>query len=281
MRWMLILALPAFLVTPAFALKGAEPALSDFYKANVFIVSEDVEGGGSLEPASAYCNATLLAPQWMVTAAHCVQGLFVLKKNSLNVQIGEYKYRQNKEGKVVRIGYVQAAVSLNPQVEVFFLPVVRDSLLRNQFRGSVGVETDIALVHFTEPLPLPADFPYAPVATAAEVQSVLQKPEGRSLVASINPFEEMSMDTKRFGYPRSLSKSSMGQYLTATSGVRVDPGDSGAPLFIHNGQSWKLGGVVKGMAKNIFSEWDVYPLAGQNLCRIAQAAGKGSELFCK
>jgi hypothetical protein len=80
-------------------------------------------------------------------------------------------------------------------------------------------------------------------------------------VVSVNPLSEVamrSMDVRQKAQLTNLKIS--GTNLESRAAARVEPGDSGSPLFVRIGTQWKLLAVTKGMAKSFFDDWDMFTL---------------------
>lgn len=137
-------------------------------------------------------------------------------------------------------------------------------------RLKVGPSEDIAIVVLERSLNLSGQVQLNPLVTPQEVKGVLPRILNYwPTVVTINPFEEIATtDTRRMAKLDRLTVSA--GHLESKSSSRVQPGDSGAPLFVRVGTQWKQLGVVKGRAQSLFSDWDVYTLADEKICEIAR-----------
>lgn len=261
------------------ALSNAVPALEADFQSVVFIQSEDRDQN---ESVPAFCNATLISPRILITAAHCVKGSAALHDNKIDIEVGAYKYVTRPDGKMVRVGYARLIKEIIP-VQHFFTKSMTSRIANQGLRASPGPSEDIAVVVLNKSLILPEAFIFHKVISSAELKGI-----GSGLlnylptVVSINPFEEITTDTKRKALLNSLSKTMSG-YWESKSNSRVAPGDSGAPLFLRLGAQWRLAGITKGRAETFFSNWDVYGILDTKLCEIASQIPdqEGQTLLCR
>ncbi|NUN07167.1 MAG: hypothetical protein HUU57_15585, partial [Bdellovibrio sp.] len=189
-------------------------------------------------------------------------------QKQMEIQIGEYRWKEMPTGEKRKIGYVTTAKE-SVKTQIFFTTDLTRRLKSQGLRLRVGPEEDVAVVVFDRALPLKAGFQFVPLASQAEVNAIAaQILTYAPTVVTVNPFEEiMTMDVKRMGRLDRVSRS--GGAFESKSTVRVEPGDSGAPLFVRVGTQWKQMGVVKGRAETIFSNWDVYGVLDKKICDIA------------
>ncbi|MCX7978461.1 MAG: hypothetical protein N2578_05610, partial [Bdellovibrionaceae bacterium] len=112
-------------------------------------------------------------------------------------------------------------------------------------------------------LPVPVDLAALGIKPAEIVNEMefieIRKNKARLLVVSVNPMAEISNnDTKK---KAELDNWSFAQnYITSRSTSRVQPNDSGAPVYSFVNGRWKILAVVKGRAKTLFTDWDVFTL---------------------
>lgn len=260
--------LKLLLTATAWALTPSQPALDTYWDSVVHIRTEARDAQNSEAPS--FCNATLLSPQVLVTAAHCLSHAEVLKARYMEVEVGAYKYGTRPDGHVVRIGYVKKfRQTLNAQF--FFTPELSKALKSSGLKTKISPAQDIAIAILNQPLPLDSNFAFAQIASTRELNAMkMRLLQYRPTVVTVNYLTEMSTDTKRLAYLDEI-KWDTSRHFTSRSNSRVEEGDSGAPLFVQTGPQWKLIGVVKGRAETFFSNWDVFGTIDTNLCSISKA----------
>ncbi len=250
----------------SFALTLSTPAIDPIWDSVVQIRTEAVDQDGADVPA--YCNATLLSNQLLITAAHCVHHAQVLKSFTVHVEVGAYKFATRPDGSTVRIGYITKLKHQSP-AQFYFTPAVTRSFVSSKFKAKIGPSEDMAMIVLTNNLDLPSDFPFAKIISQQNLQGLKNKiTQYKPTVVTINFLEEMSTDTKRLAELNNLNLDKL--HFTSKSNSRVQAGDSGAPLFARIGNEWNLVGVVKGRASTVFSNWDVYTSVESNLCLISE-----------
>jgi hypothetical protein len=252
------------------------------YQSNVFIGSAAIADDRS--PVTAYCNATALSAQVLVTAAHCIVESLEMTQNQIHIEVGNYRYTHRKsDGKLVRIGYVPI---LKKDASALF--IVSKNLQLKIASGSKNLEIppneDIAIVILNEKLELDSNFIFANIVPQDIWQNLRDHlDEAPFFIVSINYLEVSTNDTKRSSVLNKFSYTAFG-WLESQSLSRVEEGDSGSPVFVHiRGQDY-LVAVVKGLASNIFSNWDVMPALSGKACEIANENSLTSEissLVCK
>ena len=146
-----------------------------------------------------------------------------------------------------------------------FTPELTNKIRRQGRRTRIGVAEDQVRIILQEPLNLANAPTVALVTTAQERQALKARVTSYApRVVTVNWLETLThMDTRQFAHLDKLSAS--GGAFESKSVGRVQPGDSGAPVFVRIGSEWKLIAVVKGRAETFFSNWDVYPILDQRL----------------
>lgn len=271
--------LKLFLSISTWALTPSSPALDPHWDSVVHIKTEARDQQNSEAPS--YCNATLLSPRILITAAHCLSHAEVLKSRFIEVEVGAYKYVTRPDGQTVRIGYVKK-IRQTFRAQFFFTPELLRSLNSSGLKTKITPAHDIAIVLLESPLAVDSQFQFATVIPAGELNSIKSRlSQYHPTVVTVNYLTEMSTDTRRFADLNAI-KWDTSRHYTSRSHSRVEEGDSGAPLFIQTGSQWKLIGVVKGRAETIFSSWDVFGTVDTNLCSIAQMVPQEFKaLICK
>lgn len=237
----------------------------------VQIKSEAPDSTGDTTPA--YCNGTFIAKNILITAAHCVKLAYISKMNIINIEIGYYKYVTKADGRVVRIGYVPK-YRFNKHVNIELAKSLTDKIASRGEKAPIGPGEDFAILWWNEATPETDDVvPAEPVTPAEHLQIIKNIKQYPLKVVSINLFSEPSLDTKRMGDLDSYKWNR--NYIYSKSKVRVEEGDSGAPLFVTINNKIKIFGVVKGKATTIFDNWDVYSSVGTNLCALNKGMPTG------
>lgn len=230
----------------------------------VQIKSEAPDSTGDTLPG--YCNATFIAKTVLVTAAHCVKLAYISRDTQLNIQTGYYKYITRPDGQVVRIGYVPKA-NFNKHINIELPKSLADKIAKKGEKAQIGPEEDFAIVWWEEATPETDELTESLVVTPAEHSEIIKNLKNYPLkVVSINMFSESSLDYKRSG-DLSVVKWNNG-YIHSKSLVRVQEGDSGAPVFVKINNKMKIFAVVKGKASTVFDNWDVYPAINSHLCTL-------------
>lgn len=229
------------------------------------IKSEAPDASGDTAPG--YCNATLIHRNLLITAAHCIKLAVVSGQKKIDMEVGFYKYITRKtDGKVVRVGYLVR----NYLSKIMHIEVPRslaDKLARSGGKATISPGEDFAMLWWNEETPELADIELAEVVTPAEHNSITSNISQYIFSpVTINPFSEMSLDTKRMS---TLNMVKWKGYVYSKSTSRVEEGDSGAPLFTTINNKLKVMAVVKGRASTLFDNWDAYSPVTPHLCQIA------------
>lgn len=229
-----------------FGLSNSKPAEDFIYKSVVFIKVPARDKTGQV--ADNYCNATLISPSELVSAAHCFLKSELPKGQPFQIELGEYKYVE-RNGQTIRIGYITKQ-KFSATGKFYFLNGLSPEA------SSVSPDLDIGKVIIDQPLPLEENFPYAKLYPQKLPQLTLQN---QIQVVTINFLETVSsIDTKQVAYLNQINQTNY--YLKSTSLSRVAPGDSGGAVFATINNQLYLIGVVKGRAETFFNNWDVYAL---------------------
>lgn len=260
MRWFILLALFS---SQVMALSPSQPELAENLDSVVAIRHYAPDHTGDEAPA--FCVGVMLAKNILVTAAHCLKDLYFHPQMNLQIDLGHYRYVTRRDtGERVRVGYATSETHQR-QVSIKFSPALMRKLASQGKKAKIGPDEDVAVAYLKSELPLKADFVYTRPLSAARFAQFKQNPVGHSpKVISINFMEVASNDIKRSAILNEVKVS--GNHLVSKSTARVAPGDSGSPVIIMTPQGPSLAAVVKGQAKTVFSDWDVYTLVQQLIC---------------
>ena len=270
------------LLSQAYGLTNSAPIQDLAFQSDVFISSEAVDKDGS--SVNGYCNATLVSNQVLITAAHCIAESLALSKNQLHIEVGAYKNVTRKsDGKSISVGYVPF---LKMDVAAHFIvsKSLQKEILSRGTNANITPSEDVGIIILNEKLDLDPNFIFAQIVPQKlwlEVKSHLAN--AQLSIVSINYFDTMSMDYKRTA-PLNKTSISFGGWLESQSLSRVEEGDSGSPVFVQiNGHHYVVA-VVKGLASNIFANWDVLSILSTKACEIAHENKldlEGTNLFCR
>lgn len=250
-----------FGITKSHALTNSQAALDEKYNIMVSIRNYAPDQNG--DDAPAFCVGTLLNDHEIITAAHCVKDLYFHPELTMQIDLGFYKYIIKPNGERVRVGYYQD-MSFQRKVKINFPDRLKRKIAISKKKVNIGPDEDIALIEF-HPLELKREIPKTFIVSDLFMKEMKANIKKYPLIATtINFGEEMSTDTRRMATLNQIVAAN--GYLKSTSTARVAPGDSGAPVFYDNKTELHLFAIVKGMAKTVFSNWDVYNYAHPFLC---------------
>lgn len=262
----ILAALALLLSLNAHALTNSTPALADSWMNVVQIRSDAPDSQGNDAPA--FCNATLIHKNVLITAAHCVKLAYISGMKKIDIEVGQYKYiTRRTDGQTVRIGYApKFKFSKNVNIE---LPRdLADKIQRRGEKATISPSEDVALIWWQEETPELNEIAVADMTSPLEHSLILKNFAQTSFTAlTINLFSEPSLDTKRMS---TLDKFKWSGYVHSKSISRVEEGDSGAPLFAKINGKMKIFAVVKGRATTVFDNWDAYTAINPHVCAMAK-----------
>lgn len=262
MKLLIVLLL---IVTNSYALTNSIAEERTFFENVIFIRSDAPDANGDTAPG--FCNATLLSSNIAITAAHCVHLAYVSKNHNIEIQKGFYKYKVQPDGTKRKIGYVPNFQKII-NVEIEFSSNLKDKFDRQAYKAKIGPAEDVAIIWWKDHFDELQNKEYAEIISPNEEKLIKSNIKNYPLMpVTINPFSEMSLDTKRSSQLNNY-KWTMSNYIESRSSSRVEEGDSGSPLFINYNNSYKIIAVVKGKATTVFDNWDAYSPVTNIACEI-------------
>jgi hypothetical protein len=260
-----MLSLIFLFVLHVHALTHSDPALDKQWGSVVQIATEGLDPDNM--SVNSYCVATFLNSQVLVTAAHCVSHAYLIPSNLIKIELGQYEYRNRPDGSSFRLGYI-TKTKITQEAQFYFNSGLTRKLKTQKWKVRISPDEDLALIVLKEPIQQELHF-FKPL-NDLEIRQIKKNIQSYApTVVTINFISEMSLDTKRAAILNHL-KASGSRAWSSKSLSRLDPGDSGSPLFARTGQEWKLIGVSKGQAKTWISDWDAFTSFEANLCEISQ-----------
>lgn len=280
MRFAIFFLLYCFLpyCQPVFALNPSDTDQTLDFPTVVQISAPDRDDEGEI--VNAYCVGTFISPAVLVTAAHCVRGAVLLGQKKINITSGYYREKEFADGVKRVIGYYPENQG-EFDFEVEFARDLKKQIKERGWKSVIQPEQDFAIIKLTAPFPWLEQQRFPSIFTKFDLNKIDLKNYWPTVV-TINPIAEIrTLNYKRKAQLNKISKSFRG-YWESQSTTRVEPGDSGAPLFMRSGDSWYLVGVTKGRGENFFSNWDVFVPLNEKACFASQAFTQGdvSRLFC-
>lgn len=200
------------------------------------------------DPTAAYCNATWIANNLLVTAAHCISHAFVLGNKDIILELGSYQ-KHGFRG----FAFIQR---IETKAQFIFLPSLNHRLKQHGLKTRIHPIEDIAIIKLEQSI----NFPHLKVAKLLPekyFKSIKNNPAHYwPTLVTINLFETITHTNSR--QLAKLDQLSWTHYFKSTSTSRIAEGDSGAPLFFRVGSEWFIGAVVKGKGENYFNNWDAF-----------------------
>ncbi len=243
------------------ALTNSMAALEERYNVMVALQNSAPDQNGDDSPA--FCVGTLINDHEIITAAHCVKDLYFHPDLEMKIDLGFYKYVTRPTGERVRVGYYQD-MSFLRKVKIQFPNSLKRKLAVSKKRVNIGPDEDVALIEFL-PLELKREIPVVKIVNDQFMKEMRSNIKKYPLTATtINFLADPTSDYRRMATLNQIT-GSLG-HLKSTSTARVEPGDSGAPVFYDNKSELYLFAVVKGFAKTVFSNWDVYNYVHPFVC---------------
>lgn len=239
----------------AFSITHSKPAYEDYFNFVVELNTIFYDKDNEEYPGS--CNASFLNSRYLITAAHCLAGSNLTKKET-SVRLGYYRTIKNNQGKIVPFFRISKVFQVK---NAYFHPNISKSIRERKYlkQGSIPIKYDLAIVELEESVNL-AENKIAPVSVISDYEfaQVKKAPHLHNfVVVSTNLLGADSMatnDHRRFAEFKNIYIDFfMGYFskyvISYRNNSNTEPGDSGAPLLVRlTKYTWKIAGVVKGHA---------------------------------
>lgn len=277
-----------------FAFKNSQPAFGSTASFNVFFEGQGIREDG--ETYHAMGNGSLIAPDLVVTSAHCLAGS-MKQLDSITVQVGAYIARSGPYGSSNDYHRQLDKVKIK---KVYFLKSIDAAIRAGKLTGvnSIPASDDIAIIKLERPIDsTKVAVQPIPLATIADYEKVVANSSKYTYTAvSINVETSKTQQTKRYVQ---FSNMALNTLLNLALSLpmwstdlahRIEPGDSGAPLLVNVGGAWKLFALSKGEVRNGLSakmdEWwgldtnitarrSIFTPLAPKICQLLVQVGKG------